>query len=133
MSPDGRMGLHHLKERGDPDRPADAKVETFRQHVAREENRKMILEANGVQTTPAAYREDAQRLKRWLDAHAASPEAVIVGPDGERWLFRDARSRLLRNYAETPDWVLAAHRFYKAVRDQVHWSDPTAQKPELWK
>jgi hypothetical protein len=46
VSPDGKMSLRHKRQFGDPLRPSDAEVATFRNLLSRK--RDLILEANNV-------------------------------------------------------------------------------------
>lgn len=128
---DGKLSLRHKKSWGDPERPTDAKVETFRNFLSR--NRAMILKANGVEAKADPVAEDARRLREWLEARKAAPDCLLRDADGRQWSFAETRDRLLRTYKETADWVLATYRFQKVVSNHIGWSERTTEMPEAWK
>ena len=104
---DGRMGLHHLKDKGRPDRPTEKAVETFRNFVGRPDNRAMILKANGIEQQADGIALDARRWKQWLEYRRHGWDHVFGTVYGETIDFATVRDSLLRSYSETVGWVLA--------------------------
>lgn len=128
---DGRMSLRHKKTWGDPERPSDAKVATFREFLSR--NRSMILEANGIKVQEDPTAEDARRLREWLRSCRDAPDCVLKDKDGKEWRFAETRDHLLSSYQEMAWWVLQAYRFKKVVGNHTGWSDGQEKQLELWR
>lgn len=127
---DGRMSLRHKKAWGDPERPSDGQVATFRAFLAR--NRAMILKVHCIDNQdPVAT--DARRLKDWLLAQNSAENCLIRSSSGREYLYGAERDRLLKNYREDGAWVLEAFRFQSAVQNPKSWKDPKAEVPDIWK
>lgn len=131
VDPDGRLSLRHKKHFGDPLRPTDKDVDTFKAFLSR--NRERILKAKGIDPSKApGIAQDARNLLAWLNSHDDSPECLLKTADGHTIRFHAERRRLVKSFAEDGRWILQAHKFQKAVRSAVMWADPAATVPEAW-